>query len=253
MMFFRDEGQGEPVVLVHGLGASGRVFDPVFASRREHRRLIAIDLPRSGRSKRWSASEPKAVAEELARWLTERGLDRFHLFGHSFGGLVALTLATRWPQRVASLTVASAPALGLPAEFRLMLDNPLADLSMNFFGRLPAFRPMLRTYLQFIWGEPRTIATHHLEIYEEALRAEGFAEGMLEALRSVGRFRLDAPALLAATFPKHVLWGERDPLVPVMQGERLAHAIGADFTVLPDVGHCVPEERPNAVHDALYR
>jgi pimeloyl-ACP methyl ester carboxylesterase len=253
MMFFRDEGEGEPVLLVHGLGASGRVFDPVFASRRGDRRLIAIDLPRTGRSKRWSASEPKFLAEALARWLTERSIAKAHVFGHSFGGLVALSFATRFPDRVLSLTVASVPALGLPPEFRLLLDNPVADLSMGFFGALPAVRPLLRAYLRFIWGEPATIAPQHLEIYEEALRAEGFAQGMLEALRAVGHYRLDAPTLLATPFPKQVLWGEKDPLVPAMQGERLARAIGAQLTVLTNVGHCVPEERPDAVHDALYR
>jgi pimeloyl-ACP methyl ester carboxylesterase len=253
MMFVRDEGQGEPVLLVHGLGATGRVFDPLFARRRPDRRLIAIDLPRTGRSQRFADSNPSALADHLVRWLDERKLSRFHVFGHSFGGLVALLLGSRFGSRVLSLTVASAPALGLPPDFQGLLANPLADLTMSLFGRAPVYRPLLRAYLRIIWGEPKNLATHHVEIYEEALRAEGFGEGMLEALRAVGRFRLDAPPLLAATFPKHVLWGEKDLLVPVVQGERLALAIGADFTVLRDVGHCVPEERPDAIDAALHR
>jgi pimeloyl-ACP methyl ester carboxylesterase len=48
-----------------------------------------------------------------------------------------------------------------------------------------------------------------------------------------------------------VLWGDKDPLVPVIHGERLATALQADFRVLADVGHCVPEEHPQAVLEAI--
>ncbi len=251
MMFCRDEGEGEAVLLVHGLGASSRVFDPAFSSRRAGRRLIAIDLPRTARSRHWAPSEPAVIGDELVRVLGERGVSQFRLFGHSFGGLVALAIATRHAERVLELTVASAPALGLPGQLKLMLDNPFADLTVRVFGTLPLWRPVLKTYMQFIWGEPRALAGHHLAIYEDALNAEGFNEGVLEALRAIARFRLDPLAFSSARFPRHVLWGDKDPLVPVIQGEHLAAAIGADFRVFQNVGHCLPEERPEAVEEAV--
>jgi pimeloyl-ACP methyl ester carboxylesterase len=75
---------------------------------------------------------------------------------------------------------------------------------------------------------------------------------MLEALRSVGRFQAPLEALSNAPFPRRVLWGEKDRLVSVLQGEQLARALKADFKVLPDVGHCLPDEHPEAVHDAVH-
>ena len=48
-----------------------------------------------------------------------------------------------------------------------------------------------------------------------------------------------------------MLWGEKARLVSVVQGEQLATSIGAKLTVLPDVGHCVPEEAPDALNDFL--
>lgn len=250
-LHFRDEGEGHPIVLVHGLGASSRVFDPLF-ERRGPRRLISVDLPRTGRSRHWADSTPQAIGDALVRFLDTRRVDRFHLFGHSFGGLVALHAAATHGDRVDGLTVASTPALGLPTELKLLLHNPMMDLTTAWFGKVPVWRPALRGYLQMIWGPKSQPQGHHLDLYEEATKAEGFSEGMLEALRSVGRFRAEFETIAAAPFPRRVLWGEKDRLVSVVQGEQLARALGASFSVLPDVGHCIPEEAPDAVFEAVH-
>lgn len=252
-LHYRDEGEGEPIVLVHGLGASSRVFDPLF-ERRGNRRLIAVDLPRTGRSRHWASSTPGHIADALVKFLEGRGVKRFELFGHSFGGLVALALAGKYGERVTKLTVAAAPALGAPPELKLLLANPMLEMSASWFGRMPGWwRPMLRGYLQFLWGDPRRLEEHHLEVYEQAISADGFGEGMVEALRAVATFRVPHETIAAAPFPKTVLWGDRDRLVSVVQGEQLARAIGGELKVLPDVGHCIPEEHPAALDEHLGR
>ncbi|MDP3501534.1 MAG: alpha/beta hydrolase [Myxococcales bacterium] len=248
---YRDEGQGEPIVLIHGLGASHRVFDGVITEGGEQHRFLAIDLPRSGRSRNWAENTPDAIAAALEPFLVNRGLTHFRLFGHSFGGLVALSYAAKFPQRVSSLTVASAPALGLPAEARLFLESPLAPMSTMWMSATPMWRPMVKNYLRWLWGQPGAFKDDTVEHYLESLRADGFITGMLDSLRSVGRFRLPKEALAAGDFPKRVIWGDRDPLVPIIQGEQLATALGADFRVLKDVGHCVPEEHPVAVLESI--
>jgi pimeloyl-ACP methyl ester carboxylesterase len=250
-LHFRDEGEGAPIVLVHGLGASGRIFDPLFA-RRAGRRLIAIDLPRTGRSQRWADSTPEAIGEGLVRFLDTRDVGRFHLFGHSFGGLVALHVAAAHAARIEGLTVASTPALGLPPEAQLLLHSPMLDLAAPWLGRMPVWRPALRSYLQLIWGPRAELQPHHLDLYEEATRADGFFDGMVEALRAAGRFRPDFEVLARADFPRRVLWGAQDRLVSVAQGEQLARALKAELTVLPDVGHCLTEEHPDAVFEAVH-
>lgn len=246
-MFFRDEGRGEPVLLVHGLGASSRVFDEVFEARPPGCRLMAVDLPRSGRSGHWAPSRPEDIADGLVDALAARGLTSAHLFGHSFGGLVCLCLATRHPTAVRSLTVAATPALGLPPELRMALEHPLADFSYAMMGHTPAARAMLWWYLSFIWGRPATLTSAQVKVYEEAQAADGVGEGVLEALRSIGRFSLDGEALKTARYPKRVLWGDRDPLVAAGAGERVARAIGAEFELSEGVGHCLPDERPELI------
>lgn len=248
-LFFRDEGEGEPVLLIHGLGAQSRVFEPVFAQRGT-RRLIAVDLPRTGRSGKWASSTPEKIASALLPFLETRGVKRFGVFGHSFGGLVALELAARVPQRLTALTVAAAPALGVPSEFKLLLSNPVADVTMKWFGTLPTWRPLLKAYLDLIWGEQEP-SNEMMAIYEEATQSKGFYDGMLEALRAVGTFKLEHQVLKDLPVRKRVIWGEKDRLVSVVQGEQLARALGVDFEVLNGVGHCVPEESPQTVLSCL--
>ncbi len=253
MIFFRDEGNGEPVLLVHGLGASGRIFDHLFEARDPAQRLVAFDLPRTARSGHWARSRPDEIADRVVELMGERGLSSVHLFGHSFGGLVCLSLAARWPHLAKSLTVVAAPAVGLPIDLRLLLDHPLTELSYALLGRTPAWRPMLHAYLDYIWGRPGLLTAAQKAVYEEAQRAEGFGAGVLEALRAIGRFRLDTEALRSASFPKTVLWGDRDPLVAVGQGAAFARSIDAQFEVIEGVGHCLPDERPDLVVAAVAR
>lgn len=248
-LHFRDEGEGQPLLLLHGMGASARVFDSLYATTK--RRLISVDLPRTARSGAWAKSTPEHIAEELTRFLDGRGVSTFDVFGHSFGGLIAMQLAHQSPSRVQKLTVASAPALGVPPEFKMLIANPMAELTMGWFGRMPVWRPGLRAYLSMIWGDSQALTEAHLALYEEACSAPGFSDGMLEALRAVGAWRLPYETLRELEVPKRVLWGERDRLVSVVQGEQLARAIGAELQVLEGVGHCLPEEAPQALATAV--
>jgi pimeloyl-ACP methyl ester carboxylesterase len=249
-MYFRDEGEGTPIVLLHGLGASGRVFDALFEKRGD-RRLITVDLPRTARSGHWASSTPEHLSTALLEWLDGRKVGRFELFGHSFGGCVALQLAATAPSRVERLTVASTPALGVPSELKLLLHAPATDFAFGFFNTFPVWKPALKAYLQLIWGPRSSLSDTHLDLYAEALRAPGFRDGMLEALRAVSTFKMPVEQLKRATFPKHVIWGEKDPLVNVVQGEQLARAIGGSLVVLPAIGHCLPEEAPDQLHELL--
>ena len=79
----------------------------------------------------------------------------------------------------------------------------------------------------------------------------GWDAGMLEATRAVSTYKLPSAELIGSKIPVEVIWGERDRLVSLIDGERLAVAVDAGFTVLHGVGHCVPEESPEAVIAAI--
>lgn len=89
-------GSGEPLVLIHPLGAELVVWEPVLARLARDRDVIALDLPGFGGSQALSNGSlptPKVLAGSVASFLDELGLDRVHVAGNSLGGWVALELA----------------------------------------------------------------------------------------------------------------------------------------------------------------
>jgi pimeloyl-ACP methyl ester carboxylesterase len=248
----RDVGQGEPVLALHGLMASQRVFDAVIARGQDQHRFLAVDLPRSGRSGAWGSMQPKELADQLVKWLETKGVRRAIVCGHSYGGLIGLAMAEHHPEAVSRLVVMSTPALGLPAEARALFSMPYAEQAAWAIGQLPTVQLVLKNYLKrFLAGVPENFNDAWLDGYMETLRVDGAWPAMLEAVRHVGDYRLPFNELRAKKIDTRVLWGDRDRLVPLVQGEQLARALDAPFTVLHKTGHLVPEEQPEAVLQAI--
>ena len=102
----REGGAGEPVLLLHGLGVSGRYFMPLASVLAARRHVIVPDLPGWGRSER--PSRPLGVggaADVLAELLRQRGQGPVALVANSFGCQVALMLAQRRPELIGPLTL----------------------------------------------------------------------------------------------------------------------------------------------------
>lgn len=239
------------MLLLHGLMASNRVFDDVIEQGRKEFRFLSVDLPHSGQSRAWASMRPHDIAQKLKPWLEARGVRKATIFGHSFGGLVAIELASQFPGLVDRLVIASAPAVGLKPEAKKLLSWPGTDDGASLIGRLPVWRPVVRSYLGWLFGDPKLLTDRHVEGYFQSLQNPGAWPGMLEASRAVGEYRLQPEPLLGSKLPIEVIWGEKDRLVPLIDGERLATALDAGFTVLPKIGHCVPEEHPDSVLSAI--
>ena len=100
-LFFRDEGVGEPLVLLHGNGEDSSYFEHQIAAFSGRYRVIAVDTRGHGRSPRGGAPFTlEQFALDLRDFLDERGIDRAHLLGFSDGANIALMFALRFPGRV---------------------------------------------------------------------------------------------------------------------------------------------------------
>ena len=95
-LHFERVGTGRPLVMVHGLGANLRTWDPLLAALRGSRELILVDLPGHGRSAPLAGSQTfEAHADALAGFVQSQGLLTADLTGSSIGGRLVLELARR--------------------------------------------------------------------------------------------------------------------------------------------------------------
>src|SRR5512146_3067221 len=92
---YERSGQGEPLLLLHGIGSGLRIWDPVLPMLTSHYDVIAVDLPGHGDSPILKGGRPDAAtfARALARFMDELGIETAHLAGNSLGGWTALELA----------------------------------------------------------------------------------------------------------------------------------------------------------------
>jgi pimeloyl-ACP methyl ester carboxylesterase len=219
---YRWKGAGDVVVFLHGMGGTGLTWSP-YIERLSDLDVYAIDtIGDVGRSEqRTVISDATGLAHWLDATLDGAGVERAHLAGTSYGGFLALNLAARSPQRVASLTLIDSGGL---APFRLgrfmlwgmpMLLGSVAPDSIR--RRLARTRPMLE--------DPR--------IMRMALQAQRNHQFLLPAAAP-----LTDDQLRSISAPTAVLVAERSaPFASKVQAER-GHLIpSAQVTVIADAKH----------------
>ena len=218
-------GQGEPVVLVHGLSGSTRWWSrnvPALAGRY---RVYLVNLPGFGEvprpGRRFVLAE---AAAWLLAWAEAVGLEGFCLVGHSMGGYLSLKLAAQRPDCVRKLVLVD-PA-GVPSG-KTMLGH-LVPLLLAARHATPAFLPVLAR--DALYAGPLTLWRASRDLLAEDVRGD---------LR-----RVRAPTLL--------VWGEKDPLIPPSVGGLMRAEIpDSRLLVVEGAGHNPMFDRPREFDRAL--
>jgi len=244
---WRERGNGELVVFLHGLGGSRISWDPQLDAIGTTRRAAAWDLPGYGDAAPL-ADHPvtfRALATAAHRWIAELGAARAHVVGISMGGMIAQYLAAWHPTIVRSLTLlSSSPAFGLDGtQPQVWQAARLAPLDQ---GLEPA---------DFAERVLRSIAGPHIS--PEALEAQRAAMARVSAaaLRTSIECLVShdsRPLLATITAPTLVLVGALDEETPPSYSQQLADRIpGATLTVVPGAGHLLNAEAPDAVNELI--
>lgn len=249
--FVRDAGEGPAVLLIHGIGATSHVFASLIERHQDRFRFLAPDLPCSGFSQAYAHLRAEALAQAMIELLDRLEIDRAVVLGHSYGGMVVIELAHRYRDRLDGLIVSSAPALGLPVQLKQIVAHPMAEWAVRVATRLPSFPFLVRKYLGFCFGNPKQLTDTIVDGYVAGMKGDKFYGAVLEALRCISEYRIPVERLELGALPRQVVWGDRDRLVSVIQGEQVAKAHEAELRILPGAGHCLPEERPDELAEAI--
>jgi len=241
-LHWESTGEGDPVLMIMGLGLSGGAWWRTVPVLSRSLRVITFDNRGVGRSRaRLPSYTTEAMADDAASVLDAAGIERAHVYGFSLGGMVAQQLALRHPERVRSLVLGATHAGG-PRAVR-----PGDDV-IAFFRRRASMPPneAARASVPFNYG-PRCRREHPDRIAEDvrqrlahpfperAYGAQMYAAALHNCYRRLGR--LQAPAL--------VVHGRHDRVVPIANAEILAERIPhAELRILEESGHLYSTEQP---------
>jgi pimeloyl-ACP methyl ester carboxylesterase len=208
--------------------------------------VIAIDLNGFGYTERPKSpdSYTREGQEKLVLGVMDAlGIDRAHVFGHSYGGGLSLFMASRHPERFRTLVLvdSSAPTYANDRRSRTASFRPLN----NLFVRSYALRPStVRKALEHSYYDDSLVTPELVQAYLDRLRVEGVSDayyGLTVPVRSpqerVDLARIDVPAL--------VLWGTHDELIAPEAGRRSSQVLPqGEFVLLAKSGHLPMEEEP---------
>lgn len=244
----RSRGAGEPLVLLHGFGGSALTWARVEPELARGYRTVAIDLNGFGWTER--PGDPESYSLEgqerlVLSVLDALGLERAHFAGHSYGGGLAIFLASRHPERVRSLLLVDST---LPAYSSLRRSPIFAPRWLaRLFTRTVALRASnVRRGLRASYADDTRVDDALVGSYLERLSVEGAGDAFwgLTRPRPGGAYSVDLATIRA---PALFVWGEEDELIPVEEGRSHAALLpDAAFAALPGCGHSPMEECPEA-------
>ena len=248
-------GSGDPILFIHGMPTSGRLWDATIERLRGNYTCFAIDLPGLGKSPRmrYGPGYLKSLAEQIDRIRIENKIDRWHVVGHDAGSAVAVHYAHYFPRHVDCMALLS-PAL-FPELKPYYLIEPL---------RKPVVGEMLAPFiLSFFWK----IAMHRAlrgdenggKIVKEFYQPFSGIRGPWQFMRIM---RWGRPAEVLAAVPEFLPWllmptlifhGSRDAAIPEAFARRASSLIPNATMVTLDSGHFIPLNQPQALASSLAR
>jgi pimeloyl-ACP methyl ester carboxylesterase len=254
-MLGRDDhgnGGGEPLVLLHGVATSRLIWRRVTAALAGSRPVVAVDVPGFGQSApAGTGFELEEVADAL---VTQLGLERFDLLGHSLGGALAVAVAARHPDRVRRLVLVSPAGLAPRAQKTAAALGAAAELAVH---ARRAFGSAFVEHAAARWAMFGTTVADPARLTPDDARlllaasdgAQRIAAGIRQALEADLR-----DDLAAAPMPVGLIWGDADRVVPYAGLEALKELRpDAAVETLHRTGHIPQIEDPAAFVAALER
>jgi pimeloyl-ACP methyl ester carboxylesterase len=247
-LYYEVQGEGEPLLMVMGLGADHLAWALQVGPLSEHFRVVTFDNRDCGQSSYaegpYEITDLAADAIALADTLE---LDSFHLVGASMGGAIAQEMALGWPDRIRTLTLAitfgGAGAYGRKSGRMLAADV-----------RRRTWEEQIDQMMLLCFSEDLFDQTERITFLRQQMLANPFPqkpEGFARQAEATGRHEARG-RLPSLQIPVHVIGAEHDILVPAWKSAELADLIpGAKLTIIERATHGLNLERADDFNAAV--
>lgn len=252
-----EDGSGDPVLLIHGLGASVETWRHTLPCLAQSHQTLALDLIGFGYSGKPSIDYThETLANFVLAFLDTQGITTATLVGHSLGGSLALRLAIDHPERVRELVLVD--SVGIHPHLSLGLRL----LTLPLIGEL-LLKPnpgKTRQALQPLFYDETRLTDDFVALNYDLITQPGAQDAYLSTVRHLATpFRMRQRVIEATVGrldkvlqPTLILWGAEDAIVPVSHARTATTAIaGARLHIIDQCGHLPMLECPQAFNTAL--
>jgi 2-hydroxymuconate-semialdehyde hydrolase len=250
---YREQGEGSPVILLHGIPTSSLMWREIIPQLATHRRVIAPDLLNFGLSEKPASADVSINAQSriIVQLMDALGLRRADVVAHDIGGGVAQLIAVNFPEKIRRLVLLDSICFDswpIP-EFEPLLA-PEAESAMS----LAAFIKMIRGFMP---GGAHNKSVMTDEVIDMVLAPWSSEDGKRAFFRNLRRLNKEYTEAIAddlerITQPTLVIWGEKDPFQKPAYADKLAAAIpNAELVWVKDAGHWLIEEKPDEIGDLI--
>jgi pimeloyl-ACP methyl ester carboxylesterase len=254
-IFYRITGKGKPVVLIHGFGEDGDIWQKQIQSLQEHYLLIVPDLPGSGRSELVPGANIETYSEIIKEIFTTElqnssptggGRERAVLMGHSMGGYITLAFAEKYPELISSFGLVHSSAFADSEEKKAARLKSIEFIKKH--GAYEFLKPAIMGLFGEYWSK-----NHQPEIDTLVEKSKNFTSDALVQYYQAMIARHDKTGVLK-NFPHLILFiiGVHDNAVPFAQSLKQSYLPNLSYIhILRNSAHMGMWEEAERVNAAL--
>ena len=251
---YTDEGQGIPLVMIHGFGGSFLNWNKLRDRTKDDYRVIRVDLPGFGLS---DLPEPEGAKTDFVKqyrdfmtfFIDTLHLDSLYLIGNSMGGMMSWGTAADHPDKVKKLVLISSAGYDLEK-----ISNKVAR-----FFKIPFMEHLFTRGLPLSSSQSaaENVYADHSKINPESVKNNNMLwnrDGNIHAACAIVKNQNDPDTGLIAKVkcPTLIIWGKDDKIVPVDHAPRFQRDIkGSQLLIFDTCGHCAMIEKPDQTAAAI--